>query len=79
MYEVRAYKTQEDYRNYTASVILDGLETEQGALDEGECWLSDHEVVKVQSSDREFIQVLERKPRSAKPKATGGSEGESAR
>ena len=62
-YEVRAYKTRTNYDERRAAVILDGLVTQDGALDEGRMWLSDHEVVKVQSDDGEFIQVLEREER----------------
>lgn len=48
-YEVRIYKTQADYDNRQPTQILDGLVTQDGALEEGRMWLSDHEVVKVQS------------------------------
>ena len=58
MYEIRIYTTQSDYDNRRPVHILEGLETKEGALDEGRMWLSDHEIVKVQSDDREFIEVL---------------------
>lgn len=58
MYEIRIYATRQDFYNYNATSILDGLQAWRGALKEARRWLSDNEVVKVQSDDREFIQVL---------------------
>lgn len=57
-YEVRAYKTQKDYDEYHAGTIIEGITRKRDALREAKKWLSDHEVVKVQSYDCEFIEVL---------------------
>jgi hypothetical protein len=57
-YEVRAYKTRNDFDSFLPTVIIDDLYSEEDALHEGRLWLSDHEIVKVQSDDREFIQVM---------------------
>ena len=57
-YEVRTYKTQSDYDNYNGVTAIDGITSKHDALQEGRLWLTDHEVVKVQSDDREFIELL---------------------
>lgn len=58
MYEIKAYKTQKDYDNLDAHVVIDGISRKREALREGKLWLSDHEIVKVQSYDREYIELL---------------------
>lgn len=57
-YEVRAYKTQSDFNDCRAANVIDGIIRKRDALREGKMWLSDHAVVKVQSDDREFIEIL---------------------
>lgn len=57
-YEVRAYKTQSDFDDCRATNVIDGITSKRDALREGKAWLKDHSIVKVQSDDREFIQVL---------------------
>lgn len=59
-YDVKIYKTQEDYDNYNRTHYIDGFTSAKGAIREGKLWLVDHEVVVVLSSDDEFIQVLKR-------------------
>lgn len=63
MYEVRAYATQQDFDNVNATVILDGFSRKRDALNEGKLWLTDHKLVKVQSDDREYIEILSQEPR----------------
>lgn len=57
-YEVRAYKTQSDFDDCHATSVIDGITRKRDALREGRAWLTDHAVVKAQSDDREFIEIL---------------------
>lgn len=56
-YDVHIYGTQEDYDNRRPTKVIDGFTTKQHAMDEGQLWLTDHKIVKIQSADREFIEI----------------------
>ena len=59
-YEVRVYKDEASYLNSTVNEIalIDGITNKRNALKEGKLWLDEFPIVKVQSSDRAFIEVL---------------------
>jgi hypothetical protein len=57
-FDVHAYKTERDYLRCQPTTIIDGIVGCDDANKEARKWLSDHAVVKVQSSDRETIEVL---------------------
>ena len=61
-YEVRVYKDEATYLNSSAGEIplIDGITNKRDALKEGKLWLEEFPIVKVQSSNREFIEVLTR-------------------
>jgi hypothetical protein len=59
-YDVSAYKTKRDYDSYVSHVVIDGITNKKDALREGRFWQHDHEVVKVQSSDREYIAIFDK-------------------
>lgn len=57
-YEVQGYKSQEDYDKYIYDQIDRDLINKKDALKIGKEFLKDYPIVKVQSSDREFIELL---------------------
>ena len=59
-YEVLVYDSEDDFNRSPLATIpqIDGMTRKREALREGRLWLAEFPIVKVQSSDREFIQVL---------------------
>lgn len=61
-YEVLGYDHQEDFDVHTASLLATGLLIRSEAIDLAREQLATFPIVKVQSDDREFIEVLRREP-----------------
>ncbi len=57
-YDVYGYKTQEDFDNRDYVVVDEGLTRRKDAMKIGKDSLNEYAVIKVQSDDREFIEIL---------------------
>ena len=57
-YEIRGYKTTENFNNMNYEMVDEGILTMDEALEDGEKLLNRFAVVKVQSTDREEISIL---------------------
>ncbi|RWC99429.1 MAG: hypothetical protein EOS58_32395 [Mesorhizobium sp.] len=62
-YEVLIYESEEDFNRSQLATLpqIEGMTRKREAMREGRLWLAEAPIVKVQSSDREFIQILRRK------------------
>lgn len=60
-YEILVYESEDDFAfNRSRLPQIDGIARKRDALREGKLWLAEFPIVKVQSSDREFISILKR-------------------
>lgn len=59
-YEVLGYETKEDYEKRKYVVIDEYCSSKKKALKTGNDSLAKYEIVKVQSEDREWIEILEK-------------------
>jgi len=58
-YEVICYSDSDDFEFSRGKIpIIDGITNKRVARKEGRLWLAEFPIVKVQSSDREFIEIL---------------------
>lgn len=57
-YEIVVYDTKVDYFNRNGVIADEGIMDKESALKTGKELLEWYEVVKVQSNDREFIELL---------------------
>ncbi len=60
-YEIVVYETKVDYFNRQGVIADDGIENKSEALKTGKELTEWYEVVKVQSNDREFIELFTQK------------------
>jgi hypothetical protein len=60
LYEVRGYASQDAFDAVKFTIIEDGLHRRTDALRLGHMNLDTFPIVKVQSDDREFIEILRR-------------------
>ncbi len=62
-YEVLIYNDEDDFNRSPLATIpqIEGMTRKREAMREGRLWLAEAPIVKVQSSDREFIQILRRR------------------
>lgn len=58
-YEIIGYKTKADFEQCTGIVLDDGLLNKEDARNIGKDYLSEYKIIKVQSNDREEIDILE--------------------
>lgn len=62
-YEVRGYKSRVDFDNHNFRVLDEDIDNKSEAIELGRAYLKSgkYRVVKVQSSDREWIMILQNK------------------
>lgn len=58
-YDISVYETQQDYDEYNGEIVFDNISTKRDAMRIGKNELSKgYAIVKVQSDDREYIELL---------------------
>jgi len=59
-YEILGYKSQKDFDNFTSTLLDEGLMNITDAMKNAKDFLIHYPIVKVQSYDREYIEILKR-------------------
>ena len=61
-YEILGYKTKEDFTERNFQILNEGITNKKEVLKEARNYIFNepYAIIKVQSSDREFIQILDK-------------------